>query len=506
MALGEQLPVIRIQVDQRLPVQSGVAGEVRDDSSVSSEITYFDRVGDFYILEGALTFSGGVQSGPTGEPGHHDVQPFSYRLPYALRIPVAGQPNFLEVTTRIGKWRVRAEEPDFLQLQAELTVQGLNGRNGYSFYCGDQEDWVQPQPESANRDMAEFPEVVNAPSDVLFEDKSEDRDEGRMEDRVNQKPKGYDEKEWMMEAKEESDVQDTLVYEPGSDWQKQLNAVFHQASAYTREQTEEAEVDAVADVNAEANQDRDADTDTDTDSDVREEETSFQFEALADEVVAESTAEPIANPETGAFHSTADSAEAVAASEQVEAVPAELVAVAEPAGETESQEDTQPVAADDSETVTASAGPTKAPGPKLSFGAKKEEITEEPLKLSGLAFGSVTKNLDRSEADGMSAESNTKETVTTQAEYDEKQSYPQTSGMMVEPLVETSDSSVWGKWIQKESEARYTLKFRIIQESESLEEVANSYQTPIENLMRANGMTNEQVETGQVLLIPGRRR
>lgn len=564
MTLGDQKPHIRIQVDQRLALESGVAGRVSDDASVSTEITYFDRVGESYILEGVLAFSGAVESAEERENDRSSVCPVMFHLPFALRIPIAGQPDFLDVKTRIGRWSVEPVAPGYLQLQAELTIQGLNGQNGYAFYCGDQEDWVQPQAaepaalqaleggrtevqhvESAGGAEDEWmPGTENAGVDsrkdasgrqpVISEgDDLAARAHGFPEERPGE---GYNEQEWMMEPKG-----GPAGLEPGEpEADERLTAVFGQPGP---------------DRSAEEEKDTGPVRETAQDFGGREE--VLQFEALAKEVEMEAADGEVEQPAANALEP--------AAAVEAEAGEPDAAAMADAAGdgedlsadvqglgtndEADEKEETKadsdlpnmtdpagipgaknPVAAkgadeseEEGETEAAAAEPsspadTAASGPKISLVAKKEEAAT--LKLSGLLYGSVTKESGREqffsdhpnnpevqrEEDLPSGVQEAAEDV-AQAEAETSDAETNTADHPEAVLGEEDESgSLWGAWIQKTEEAKYTLKFRIVQEAESLDQLANRYETPIESLMRANGLVSEQVEAGQVLFIPGRRR
>ncbi|WP_018131506.1 LysM peptidoglycan-binding domain-containing protein [Effusibacillus pohliae] len=541
MALGEQFPVIRIEVDQRLTLETGADGQLQDDASVATEITYFDRVGNFYILEGVLTFSGSVAAatGDSESGSQHRVSPISCRLPFALRIPVKGQPNFLDVNTRIGEWGVKPAGPGQLQLLAELLIQGLNGQNGYSFYCGDQEVSVPPQYATSEAAVQE--------ADAAAAGHGSARSGMQPQQQAD---KGYNEREWMIEAKEKQDEPDSLVFQPDSGWLEQLQSALQQPAAAVRSGEQPADDSQPVDRppadgeqlgNEERLVDRAASESEPTVAPVREEEV-YQFEALADELSVEEdtplsaeaawagcaaeAAESAAEPATASAEGEATGA----AAPEVEAAAAEPVASEQMAGPAVEQ-------------VAAPVEPAPA-GPKISFGAKKEEVNGAPVKLSGLAYGSVTKEMGREEPAqaGAAEQANVqptaqavaKQTVTQETAV--KAAAPQAGGaeaavkegaaeeaveqvaeiqrdeddaaasVVYDTAAEESATSLWGKWLQKESDEKYTLKFRIVQESESLDELANRYGTPVESLMRANGLTSEQIDAGQVLIIPGRRR
>lgn len=585
MALGDQYPEIRIEVDQRLPLETAVIGEKVDNATVSTEITHFDRVGDTYILEGILSFSGTVASAARdGDPEQALFVPVDYQLPFALRIPTSGQPDYLDVKTRMRDWQIGVLPPNYLQVQAELTVTGLDARNGYSFYCGDQEDWVLPQemePESAEVRQIEQQEEDAAETSTA-------------NSRWESPDSGYNEQDWMMERSDEPDAQDTLVFEPGSAWKQQIDSGLQssvqsgigedvRAGEETREEVFEFE--ALADEAAAQGDHPEKAESLDSiakttpaavwsifdvppvaPAPLQMEESLAKSVAADDPVLGKArgqTVTPYSVPraetnsvtaetnsvtaETEGAEETAnaaDEAESIATENQepqslvtaVSDTEIEMEAIADAAGSEQPVQaeaaipDLQAESAMQEEPMIAVQESAKG-GPKVSFGSAKEELSS--IKLSGLLSGSVTKS-DRTEqmkdpSSGQAARAtaaNPNATMISDSSLihgiaGESADIPKTmaeSGIQSESAQANNEaedaeyvngdqnSSIWGNWLKIDSEQGYTLKFRIIQESESLEQVAKRFELPIENLMRANGLTNEQVDPGQVLLIPGKRR
>jgi hypothetical protein len=67
------------------------------------------------------------------------------------------------------------------------------------------------------------------------------------------------------------------------------------------------------------------------------------------------------------------------------------------------------------------------------------------------------------------------------------------------------ENELWKGWNLKDDN-KFTLKFRIVQETDHLDSLAERYSCSVSEIMRANGMTHEQLDSGQVLYIPTRRR
>jgi stage VI sporulation protein D len=55
-------------------------------------------------------------------------------------------------------------------------------------------------------------------------------------------------------------------------------------------------------------------------------------------------------------------------------------------------------------------------------------------------------------------------------------------------------------------ESKVTMKFRIVQEEDSLPDLAELYQTSVNDLVRVNNLQRQEVDRGQILYIPTRRR
>ncbi|BCJ85054.1 LysM peptidoglycan-binding domain-containing protein [Effusibacillus dendaii] len=661
MALGNQHPFIQVQVDQQLSIASGVRGRVADDATVATEITYFDRLGDTYVLEGVIDFSGAVETeSDTADSFEKRVAPLTCRLPFALRVPISAQPNFLEVNTRIGQWTVIPIDAETVQLRTDLSIMGLNGKKGYSFYCGEQEVVVTAEEAAA--------------SGVGMQQESAEQPEMPAAEPVRSEPEDstFDEKEWMIESNPSADEQDTIVYKPDSQWLEQLNealthstasdfnghdtfsesalqidgmqnadtdtvseartsepetttveeatsdqanisapeaiaepeaavepeavtvrgetvepeavvgqetaiesnvvaepeAVVEPDAVAVRAETVESEAlaepeavaeletvaefeasverEAVAESEASVEPEAVAEPETSVGQETAEaeqprgeqteqsqEEETFQFEAIAGET-APDTAVPVA--------SAADLAHKVIAELKKEAdveikaevpelkiggyeVKKETVTVEqETVGEPDEDSNDAIVAATDSASVPVAEadGADKEAAGKLKFslGVKQEDLT--PVKLSGLLYGSVTKDAvpesvepeirnEETQIEDVSVPNylqsepivtesgGTESDQVAQAETGNEESVQEESG-------ETARPSIWGRWLEKQMESKYTIKFRIVQESDSLDQLAAKYETPIENLMRANGLTNEQIDPGQVIRIPLKRR
>ena len=66
--------------------------------------------------------------------------------------------------------------------------------------------------------------------------------------------------------------------------------------------------------------------------------------------------------------------------------------------------------------------------------------------------------------------------------------------------------SIWGDLLLEQRETKVTMKFRIVQQQDSLTGLAEHYNTSVNELVRANNLQQQQVDTGQILYIPMKRR
>lgn len=156
-ALGDsdRSPQIQLEIDQEVFIDSVSDGDVVEDATVATEVTLFDRVGDAYVLEGAIVFAGYTKNSASDESDNADeaadalslgmdisgVNHLHHRLPFILRVPVKAQPRgIVNVNSRISSWRLEVIGAGWIRILGDLTVIGLNGDKGYHFECGAQEE------------------------------------------------------------------------------------------------------------------------------------------------------------------------------------------------------------------------------------------------------------------------------------------------------------------------------------------------------------------------------
>lgn len=169
MSETDRAPSIRLSVDQEVFIDTVRESDTIDDANVATEVTSFDRVGDAYVLEGAIVFAGYLTRSdvPTEQPGINAdalsfefddgayVQHVHHRMPFVLRVPVKSQPRgIVNVASRIAGWNLSVISAGWIRVVADLNIVGLNAHDGYHFQCGAQEDgdvffgkeWVEETP------------------------------------------------------------------------------------------------------------------------------------------------------------------------------------------------------------------------------------------------------------------------------------------------------------------------------------------------------------------------
>jgi len=156
----------------------------------------------------------------------------------------------------------------------------------------------------------------------------------------------------------------------------------------------------------------------------------------------------------------------------------------------------------------------KPTGPKLSVGSKTAPpATDAGVKLSSLLGDSRSQAVSVEQAEAAVPDSLPSHRESSSAHKESLSSAHHESALHLDspntpveygaPVHTKShnNESIWGDIVfQQESKA--TLKFRIVQEQDSLSDLAERYQTSVNELVRANKLTSQQVGAGQVLIIP----
>ncbi|HEU4964874.1 MAG TPA: LysM peptidoglycan-binding domain-containing protein [Bacilli bacterium] len=160
-------------------------------------------------------------------------------------------------------------------------------------------------------------------------------------------------------------------------------------------------------------------------------------------------------------------------------------------------------------------------GPKISFGNKVQPIHDDsPIKLSSL--------LGDSRAQASPPEAAFDEPASAPVGYQESgsafapsaplaresssssaalQAYEEADENIAPAPIAYAQSSdsAWSAFLDA-SETKATMKFRIVQEEDNLTDLAEHYRTSPSELARANNLSGQEVDRGQILYIPDRRR
>ncbi|MCY0896321.1 MAG: LysM peptidoglycan-binding domain-containing protein [Alicyclobacillaceae bacterium] len=151
MPNAEHSPMIRVSIEQEIFMDSVREHDQVADATVATEVISFDRAGDAYVLEGAIVFSGFLtrpdeEKGQTEEKAvailldEDPVVHVHHRLPFVMRVPVEAQPRgVINVKSRLSGWRLTVSGASWLKVSGELEIAGLSGSKGYHFQCGSQE-------------------------------------------------------------------------------------------------------------------------------------------------------------------------------------------------------------------------------------------------------------------------------------------------------------------------------------------------------------------------------
>ncbi len=145
MTEQDRAPLIRLPIDQEVYMDTVQEGTVVEDATVATEVVSFERVGDAYVLEGAIVFAGYISkevANDMDEAVAEDgkVEHFHQRLPFILRVPIQTQPRgILNVKSRLSGWQLSVAGRGWLRVEGDLQVAGLSGDDGYHFECGGQQ-------------------------------------------------------------------------------------------------------------------------------------------------------------------------------------------------------------------------------------------------------------------------------------------------------------------------------------------------------------------------------
>ncbi|WP_206915415.1 hypothetical protein [Alicyclobacillus suci] len=143
-------PLIRLPIDQEIFMETVTSTDSVEDATVATEVVAFEKDGDVYELHGAVVFAGYVRSSEDGGGAEASfsvgteeesaVRHIHHRLPFVLRVPVeAQQGGVVNVKSRLSGWALDVVSDHWLNVKGVLEIHGLVGDEGYHFQCGAQE-------------------------------------------------------------------------------------------------------------------------------------------------------------------------------------------------------------------------------------------------------------------------------------------------------------------------------------------------------------------------------
>ena len=149
---------IELFIDQQVFIDVVRGNEQVDEFAAHTEVTTFERRGSDLYLEGNILFTAYLDasaqppeanqqgSPPDGTP-RADVEHLQHRMPFDLSVPVAAQSaGLFSVQVQVPEATVDVLGPGWLHIRAVLRVEGLPQNGGYAAHCGAQEEVVPAFP------------------------------------------------------------------------------------------------------------------------------------------------------------------------------------------------------------------------------------------------------------------------------------------------------------------------------------------------------------------------
>ncbi|GLV13807.1 hypothetical protein Heshes_14910 [Alicyclobacillus hesperidum] len=172
MSEGGREPLIRLPVDQEVYVEAVTAGDTVEDATVATEVVAFDRDHDMYQLEGAVVFAGYVRKeAASGAGDAAGIVHVHQRLPFVLRVPISAQtPGLVNVKSRLSGFALTVAGDHWLRARGHLEIHGLSGEQGYHFRCGGQEIGELEPRDREGEELEVASEAVEAVRDAALDD------------------------------------------------------------------------------------------------------------------------------------------------------------------------------------------------------------------------------------------------------------------------------------------------------------------------------------------------
>ncbi|TDY47834.1 hypothetical protein C7445_1057 [Alicyclobacillus sacchari] len=493
MSEGGREPLIRLPVDQEVYVEAVAAGDTVEDATVATEVVAFDRDQDMYQLEGAIVFAGYVRKEAATVNADAEVVHVHQRLPFVLRVPIAAQtPGLVNVKSRLSGFALTVAADHWLHAMGHLEIHGLSGEQGYHFRCGGQEEGELGQRDRQDEELdvtveaveaateygdgnagdADSVQAVNVVEDVLQEvdgQGASDADTGVASAAIDG------------ETERAQETFAALADPAGSQ-----PAAWHESPSTAQTNVSDDAVNPLALVGAGDFRQAPADDDANEERFVREQAVEDVSAARAGHGWADRSQEEDETTSRGDETARKQLSEF----DRFFVQPVETVnepSVAESPGPQETGRDrAEPVASFEFEhqvDLDQTVVHDTAPSVSLPVEAARSEVAEESTALKVTISAAVPSDAVGADSDGDGVED-------TSLERSEK------------TLVSIGDHGLWSFVDFNGPESRYTLRYVIVMEDETLEAVADRSGCLPSELQRANPWLNGPVLPGMALAVP----
>lgn len=506
---------IELFIDQQVFIDMVRGNEQVEEFAAHTEVTTFERRGSDLYLEGNILFTayldardqdtgnGGQETQPEGVR-QAEVEHLQHRMPFDLSVPIATESaGLFSVQVQVPEATVDVLGPGWLHIRAVLQVEGLPHNSGFAAHCGAQEVVVpgslapadEPQrtgqstegeqtgatPEQFPYDYSELlaPFSVTKPSTQPAWDTFAPTGQFPGQQSVESSADAVGEAVRDATSQSADEVESSLSE---SGWKLQLQGADRALHGVSHP---EAEAEAPADVRDA--KESSAPADASTDALLTEQRSAGGFHPFR----TGQPAQPESTPEVHVARTTADSAASDDESsphlsyhfehthlEDSAQSPADIVASLPAAGEplpAESPEQGAPTAHRAGEEQSA---PVPGVQQTQRAGAEIETATQV----------SVQAQQERGETVGVADPAGG-----TQMSY---------AAVPEEPVELSAAQWFWKTMNIPTGEGSFTMKFRIVQVAETVEEIANYYNISVTELLRANEMSMDASIAGSLLYIP----
>jgi stage VI sporulation protein D len=142
---------VELYVDQQVFIDTVHGNERVVDVSAHTELSTFEQRGDSLYLEGNILFTSYLESMPLdaidGGANETHVEHVQHRMPFDLLVSVNAQvAGLLSVQVTVPDSSLDVLGPGWVHIRGNIHVDGLSAEGGYTAHCGAQEAIVSPSP------------------------------------------------------------------------------------------------------------------------------------------------------------------------------------------------------------------------------------------------------------------------------------------------------------------------------------------------------------------------